>query len=178
MGLLMNLYLCMFSGTLLKVYSLFEQTFQILSSPFISQCILKRQKQNKTEIQATEADVDLQSSFLVHYYSFVIMTEIKRSSIKQLVFIAHASLSKIIKSSFVTKPHLLQLLPIGLMGIPFTELHCRATQSTGLKPGKFQFLMFWEIILLYQTALQIKCLQKVIFVCQQTDVLTLQRLLV
>lgn len=170
----MNLHLCMLSGTLLKVYSLFEQTFQILSFPFISQCILKIQKQNKTKIQTTEADVDLQSSFLVHQYSFVIMTEIKRSSIKQLVFISHASLSKIKKSAFPTKPHLLQFLPIGLMGIPFTEIHC----IIGLSPGKFLFLKFWENFLLHQTALQIKCLQKVIFVCQQTDVLTLQRYLV
>lgn len=38
--------------------------------------------ESKTRNQATEADINFQSSFVVSNYSFVIMTDIKRSSIK------------------------------------------------------------------------------------------------
>lgn len=45
--------------------------------------------------------------------------------------------------------------------------------NIGPRPGKSLFFMFQENLQLYQTALQIKCLQEVIFVCQQAGILTL-----
>lgn len=75
-------------------FTLWIDLSDIIFSFYFPKYIEKIKNQNKTGIQATEADVDLQSSFLVCYYSFVIMTEIKISSIKQVVFIARASLRK------------------------------------------------------------------------------------